>query len=154
MTGSFVHYRCVTVSGVGPSTCTRLFERRLPACYSKQSLNPASFLPLFSSCEVNCTSRGFSCNFLALAVNQSPQGISCDAFDKHFQPEYASIEMIRMPHVHSNISITAKLGVINSQFYRFLRLCSCKEFFVSHMVSLIQQKLATQVSVFTGLYPL
>jgi hypothetical protein len=45
--------------------------------------------------------------------------------------------MIRMPHVHSNISITAKLGVINSQFYRFLRLCSCKKFFVFQMVSLV-----------------
>jgi len=87
-------------------------------------------------------------------VNQSPQGISCDIFYKRSQPDYASIEIIRMPHVHSNISITAKLGVINSQFYRFLRLCSCKKFFVSHMVSLIPQKLATQVSVFTGLYPL
>jgi hypothetical protein len=45
--------------------------------------------------------------------------------------------MICMPHADSNISITAKLGVINSQFYRYLRLCSCEEFFVSHMVSLI-----------------
>jgi hypothetical protein len=45
--------------------------------------------------------------------------------------------MIRMPHVHSNISITAKLGVINSHFYRFLRLCSCKKFFVFQMVSLV-----------------
>jgi len=45
--------------------------------------------------------------------------------------------MICMPHVHSNISITAKLVVINNQFYRFLRLCSCKEFFVSQMVNLI-----------------
>jgi hypothetical protein len=44
-------------------------------------------------------------------------------------------EMIHMPHVHSNISITAKLGVINSQFYRFLMLCSCEEFFVSQSVS-------------------
>jgi hypothetical protein len=30
--------------------------------------------------------------------------------------------MIHMHHVHSNISITAKLGVINSQLYRFMRL--------------------------------
>jgi hypothetical protein len=45
--------------------------------------------------------------------------------------------MIRMPHVHSNISITAKLRVINSEFYRFLRLCSCKNFFVFQMVSLV-----------------
>jgi hypothetical protein len=70
-------------------------------------------------------------------VRQSPQGFSCDIFDKRSQPEYAGIEMIRLPHVDSNISITAKLGVINSQFYRFLRLRSCKQFFVFQMVSLI-----------------
>ncbi len=45
--------------------------------------------------------------------------------------------LIRLPHVHSNMSMTAKLGVINSQFYRFLRLCSCKKFFVFQMVSII-----------------
>jgi hypothetical protein len=65
-------------------------------------------------------------------VRQSPQGLFCDVFDKRSQPEYAGIEMIIMPHVHSNISMTAKLGVINSQFYR---LCSCKKFFVFQMVS-------------------
>ncbi len=89
-----------------------------------------------TSCELNCMSKGFSCNFLDLAVRQSPQGLSCDIFDKRTQPEYAGIELIRMPHVHSNISMTVKLGVINSQFYRLLRLCSCK-FFVFQMVSLI-----------------
>ncbi len=70
-------------------------------------------------------------------MRQSPQGFSCDIFDKRSQPEYAGIEVIRMPHAHSNISMTAKLGVINSQFYRFLRLCSCKKFFVFQVVSLI-----------------
>jgi hypothetical protein len=82
-------------------------------------------------------SKGFSCNFLDLAVRQSPKGLSSDLFDKSSQPEYAGIEMIRMPDVHSNISITVKLGVINSQFYRFLRLCSCNKLFDFHMVSLI-----------------
>jgi hypothetical protein len=38
-----------------------------------------------------------------------------------------------MPHINSNISITAKLGIINSQFYRGLRLCSSNDFFVSQM---------------------
>jgi hypothetical protein len=70
-------------------------------------------------------------------VRQSPQGVSCDIFDKHSQPEYAGIEMTRMPHVQSDISMTAKRGVINSQFYRFLRLYSCKKFFVFQMVRLI-----------------
>ncbi len=56
---------------------------------------------------------------------------------KRSQPEYAGIEMIRIPQVHCNISTTAKLGVINSQFYRFFRLCCCKKFFVFQMVCLI-----------------
>ncbi len=34
---------------------------------------------------------------------------------KHSQPEYAGIEVIRMCHVDSNISMSAKLGFINSQ---------------------------------------
>jgi hypothetical protein len=70
-------------------------------------------------------------------VKQNPQCISCGIFDTCSQPEDAGIEIICMPHVHSNISIIAKLGVINSQFYRFLRCCSCKEFFVSQMISFI-----------------
>jgi hypothetical protein len=45
-----------------------------------------------TSCELNCTSRGFSCNFLNIAVNQCPQGISCDIFDKCSQPEYAGLK--------------------------------------------------------------
>ncbi len=86
---------------------------------------------------LNSTSKGFSHNFLDLNVKQTcPQGISCDILDKCSQPEYAGIDMIHMPHVHSNISIIVQLGVINSQFYRFLRLCSSKDFFISQMVSL------------------
>ncbi len=104
--------------------------------YLNQDSSGSSIYPK-TSCELNCTSKGFSCNFLDLAVRQSPQGLSCDIFDNRSQPEYAGLEMIRMPHVHSNISMTAKLGVINSQFYRFLRLCSCKKYFVFQMVSLI-----------------
>jgi hypothetical protein len=83
-----------------------------------------------TSCELNYISKGFFCNFLDLTVSQSPQGLSSDIFDKPSQPEYAGIDMIRMPHVHSNISMIAKLVVINNQFYRFLRFCNCKKFFV------------------------
>jgi len=43
-------------------------------------------------------------------VRQSPQGLSCDIFDKRSQPEYAGIEMIRVPHVHSNISNDCEAG--------------------------------------------
>jgi hypothetical protein len=53
------------------------------------------------SCELNCTSNGFSCTFLDLGVEQSPQGIPCGIFHQCFQPEYAGLDMICMPHVHS-----------------------------------------------------
>jgi hypothetical protein len=89
-----------------------------------------------TSCELNCTSKSFSCNFLDLAVKQILKIYRVISLTNVL---YEGIEMIHMPHVHFNISITAKLGVINSQFHRFLRLCSCKEFFVSQMVSFIVQ---------------
>jgi hypothetical protein len=62
-----------------------------------------------TSCELHCSSKRFSCSFLDLVV-QSHQGISCGIFDKRSQPEHGGIDMICMPHVHSNISIIAKLG--------------------------------------------
>jgi hypothetical protein len=40
-----------------------------------------------TSCELNYTSEGFSCNFLDLIMSQSPQGLSCDILDKHSQLE-------------------------------------------------------------------
>ncbi len=46
-------------------------------------------------------------------------------------------DIIRMPDVLSNIFITAKLGIVNSQFYTIFRLCSSKFFFISQMISLI-----------------
>jgi tRNA-dihydrouridine synthase len=70
-------------------------------------------------------------------MRQSPQGTSYDIFGKCFELEYTSVDMTHMPHVHSNISITAMLGIINNQFYKFLRLCVSKDFLVSQMVSLI-----------------
>jgi hypothetical protein len=70
-------------------------------------------------------------------MSQSPQGLSCDIFYKRSQSECEGIDMIKMPHVHSNISMTTKWGVINSQFYRFLKLCSRKKFFVFYMANLI-----------------
>jgi hypothetical protein len=85
---------------------------------------------------LNCTSKSFSCNFLDLAVKQILKVYPVISLTNVLNE---GIEMIHMPHVHFNNSITAKLGVINSQFHRFLRLCSCKEFFVSQMVSFIVQ---------------
>jgi hypothetical protein len=60
--------------------------------------------------------------------------VSTDIFYNHIQPEKEGIDMIHMPHVHSNLVIAAKWGVINSQFYRFLMIFSSQGFFVSQMV--------------------
>jgi hypothetical protein len=53
------------------------------------------------------------------------------------QQKYVGIDMILMPHVHSNIFIITKLGIMNSQFYRILRLYKFKDFLVSRMVNFI-----------------
>jgi hypothetical protein len=45
--------------------------------------------------------------------------------------------MIHMPHVHSNIFNITKLGIMNSQFYRILKLYNFKDSFISRMVNLI-----------------
>jgi hypothetical protein len=55
-------------------------------------------------------------------------GLSFDIFDKFTQQEYACIDIICILHVHSNIYITAKLGIINCPFYRFLSHFSSKYF--------------------------
>jgi len=59
-------------------------------------------------------------------MKQSPQRSSCDFFNIRFQPKCAGVEMIRIPHVHSNILMIVELGVVNSQFYKFLKLCGYK----------------------------
>ncbi len=43
--------------------------------------------------------------------------------------------MICIPDLDSKISAAAKFGVVNSQFLRFLRLCSSKKFIIAQMVS-------------------
>jgi hypothetical protein len=44
-----------------------------------------------TSCKLNGISKGFSCNFLDLAMNLSPQGILCDIFVKCSEPKYEGI---------------------------------------------------------------
>ncbi|KAH7429047.1 hypothetical protein KP509_09G028400 [Ceratopteris richardii] len=94
-------------------------------------------------CELNCTSHGDSCAFLDLKIFQSPFGLEVDIYDKRLEPEFASINMIRMPHIDSNISHLAKYGVVCSQLFRFSRLCSSLSSFViqcCQLISLLVQK--------------
>jgi hypothetical protein len=72
---------------------------------------------ILKCCELNFTYNGFSCNFLDLGINQSPRGLWCDICDKFTQPEYAVIDMMCMPHAHSNItllSLSWALSIVSS----------------------------------------
>ncbi len=86
-------------------------------------------------------SKDFSCNLLDLDVKRSFQDnilyyLVIFLID-NTRKKYVGIEMIHMPHVHSNIFIITKFGIMNSQFYRILRFCTFKDSFISHMVNLI-----------------
>jgi hypothetical protein len=94
-----------------------------------------------TSCGLNYISKNFSCNLLDLYVKQSLQDnilyYLVILLIDNTQQKYVGIDMIHMPHVHSNIFIITKLRIMNSQFYKILRLCKFKDFLISHMVNFI-----------------
>jgi len=53
-----------------------------------------------------------------------------------YQPQYTGIEIVFIPHDHSNISIPAQLGIVDSQFHEIAH-CDFKVLFGSQMVSFI-----------------
>jgi hypothetical protein len=55
------------------------------------------------SCELNCTSNGFCCNFLYLAINHGHRGLLYAIFDEHTHADYADIDMINMPQVYFSV---------------------------------------------------
>ncbi len=84
------------------------------------SINPKT------SYELNC--KGFPYNSLNLIAKQISQGISCDIFEIHFQPEHVRIDMIHMPHVHSKFSLLLQSWVIIHQFSIFWSFVSLERF--------------------------
>jgi hypothetical protein len=94
-----------------------------------------------TSCGLNYISKDFSCNLLDLDVKRRLQDnilyYLVIFLANNTRQKYVGIDMIHMPHVHSNIFIITKLGVMNSQFYRILRFCNFKDSFISRMVNLI-----------------
>jgi hypothetical protein len=94
-----------------------------------------------TSCGLNYISRNFSCNLLDLDVKRSFQDnilyyLVIFLIDNTRQ-KYVGIDMIHMPRVHSNICIITNLGIMNSQFYKILKLYKFKDFLISCMVNLI-----------------
>ncbi len=79
-----------------------------------------------TSCGLNYISRNFSCNLLDLDVKRSLQDnilyYLVIFLINNTQQKYVGIDMIHMPHVHFNIFIITKLGIMNNRFYKILRL--------------------------------
>jgi hypothetical protein len=93
-----------------------------------------------TSSGLNYISKNFSCNLLDLNVKRSFQDnilyyLVIFLIDNTRQ-KYVGIDMIHMPCVQSNINFT-KLGIMNSQFNKILRLYKFKDFLISRMVNLI-----------------
>jgi hypothetical protein len=90
---------------------------------------------------LNYISKNFSCNLSYLDVKQSLQDnilyYLVILLIDNIQQKYVGIDMIHMHHVHSNIFIITKLRIMNSQFYKILRVCKFKECLISCMVNFI-----------------
>jgi hypothetical protein len=78
------------------------------------------------SWELNCPSNGFSCNFLDVAMNPSPRDIFGVNFNKLTQLQYAGIDMIFIPRVHSNLFVGHYQQSVLDVFFKCLRCCGSK----------------------------
>ncbi len=87
------------------------------------------------SCLFGCLNTNWSKSTTNLPFDISfPRGLFWGFLWYMYTPEHAGIDMIHICLMFIPfISITAKLGVINSQFCRSLRHCSSKFFFITHM---------------------
>ncbi len=79
------------------------------------------------------TERVISCN-LDLAISNVLKVYPVISLVNFLNQIMPVLTCFVLPQFLSNISSTAQLDIINTQFYRFLKLCSSKIFFVSQMV--------------------
>ncbi len=64
------------------------------------------------------------------------KGLNIDIANNLSQSEFEGISMNWLPHMGFNVSDSSKFGVVVTWFYRFIRFCSPKEFFMAQMASL------------------
>jgi hypothetical protein len=79
------------------------------------------------------TERVISCN-LDLAISNVLKVYPVISLVNFLNQIMPVLTCFVLPQFLSNISNTAQLDVINTQFYRFLKFCSSKIFFFSQMV--------------------
>jgi hypothetical protein len=64
------------------------------------------------------------------------KGLNIDIPDNLSQSEFEGISMNWLPHMGFNVSDSSKFGVVVTWFYRSIRFCSPKKFFMAQMASL------------------
>ena len=74
-------------------------------------INPKEF------CEIICSYKSDCYTFLDLEVFKIPICLKVDIYNKHLEPDYASLMIIRKPYFSFNISNSEKYGVICSQLF-------------------------------------
>lgn len=72
-----------------------------------------------------------------LPVVGHSQRVTTILYDKRKHGKLASLFIVKYPHISSNISDSAKYGIITSQFHRYRRLIMLRDNFTFRMAALI-----------------
>ena len=94
------------------------------------------------SLSVTCTSAGTSAPYMDLLITPTPNKpgqhrLTTKVWDKREHPPLSSLFIIKFPHISSNISATAKYGIITSQFHRYRRIILWRDDFIYRMAALM-----------------
>ena len=96
------------------------------------------------SLSLTCTSAGTSASYMDISITPSPHqsrphSFTTVLYDKREHPPLSALFIIKFPHISSNISATAKYGIITSQFHRYRRIVLWREDFESRMARLMRE---------------
>lgn len=72
-----------------------------------------------------------------LPVMGHSQRVTTILYDKREHGRLASLFIVKYPHISSNISDSAKYGIITSQFHRYRRIIMLRDNFTFRMAALI-----------------
>ena len=83
---------------------------------------------------------GSSINYMDITIMPRPHSVSrltTVLYDKREHPPLRDLHIIKFPHASSQISATAKYGIVTSQFYRFRRIIMSGDDFIHRMGGVI-----------------
>ena len=91
-----------------------------------------------------CTSAGTSVSYMDISITPTPgqthlHRLTTILYDKREHPPLSDLCIIKFPHISSNISATAKYGIITSQFHRYRRIIMWREDFIFRLARLVKE---------------